>query len=164
LDAPPAPASIAIPFGCFSVDPVGVDGIVRFHFGSKEQADVGPLSAGRMTERRDELRALFAHVRASWPHARSVAGNSWLYHFESYGRLFRASYGESRTVLRHSELIQGSSRWGQFLDFRGRIVCDLRDSFLKNLARADAAHLCDAFPIPTYRTEAPIEDFYAFLK
>lgn len=163
LDAPPAPTTIAIPFGCFSVDPVGADGVVHFHFGSKEQADVSPLSSERMAARRDELRALFAYVRAAWPHAKSVAGNSWLYHFASYRRLFPESYGESRAVLRHSAAIQGSSRWGQFLDFRGRVLRDVRDNFLKNLIHIDAAHLCDAFPIPTYRTQAPIADFYEFL-
>ena len=164
LDAPLTSATMtAVPFGCFSVDPVGADGVVRFHFGSKDQADVSPLSAERLAARRDELRALFAHVRSSWPHAKSVTGNSWLYHLESYRRLFPASYGESRAVVRHSAAIQGTSRWGQFLDFRGRVRRDIRDQFLANLARVDAAHLCDAFPIPTYRTQAPIGDFYEFL-
>jgi hypothetical protein len=106
LNAPPEPATIAVRFGCFSVDPVGADGVVRFHFGNKEPGDVSPLSAQRMAARRDELRALFAHVRASWPHAREVNGNSWLYHFESYRRLFPPGYGESRSLLRHSALIQ----------------------------------------------------------
>jgi hypothetical protein len=164
LKAPPAPATGAVPFGCFSVDPVGADGVVRFHFGNKEPGDVGPLSAGRAAARRDELRALFDHVRDAWPHARVVNGNSWLYHFEQYRRLFPASFGCSRGVVRHSELIQGSSRWGQFLDFRSCVVPELRDNFLSNLARVDASHLCDAFPIPTYRTTAPVVDFYAFLE
>ena len=35
-------------------------------------------------------------------HARVVNGNSWLYHFESYRRLFPPGYGGSRSVLRHS--------------------------------------------------------------
>jgi hypothetical protein len=164
LEAPPAPGSAAVPFGCFSVDPVGADGVVRFHFANKELGDVGPLSARRIVARRDELRALFTHVRAAWPHARVVNGNSWLYHFESYRRLFPASYGCSRGVVRHSASIQGSSRWGQFLDFRSRVVPGLRDNFLSNLARTDAGHLCDAFPIPTYRTTAAVADFYAFLE
>ena len=164
LDAPAAPASSAIPFGCFSVDPVGADGIVRFHFGNKEPGDVSPLAAARIGMRRDELRALVAHVRACWPHARVVNGNSWLYHFESYRRLFPPGYGGSRSVVRHSPSIQGTSRWGQFLDFRGRIIPDVRANFLGNLARVDAAHLCDAFPVPTYRTTAPIEDFHTFLE
>lgn len=163
LSAPPAPPSAAIPFGCFSVDPVAADGVVRFHFGNKEPGDTGPLSVKRVAARRDELRALFARVRASWPHAHTVNGNSWLYHFESYRRLFPPSYGCSRSVLRHSASIQGTSRWGQFLDFRGRVVREVRDNFLANLARVDAEHLCDAFPIPTYRTTAPVEEFYAFL-
>jgi hypothetical protein len=164
LDAPAEPSSSAIHFGCFGVDPVGADGIVRFHFGNKEGGDVSPLGAMRVGARRDELRALFAHVRAAWPHARVVNGNSWLYHFESYRRLFPPAYGSSRSVLRHSASNQGTSRWGQFLDFRGRVIADVRANFLANLARVDAAHLCDAFPIPTYRTTAPVEDFYAFLE
>lgn len=163
LDAPAAPASSAIPFGCFGVDPVDADGIVRFHFGNKEGGDVSPLAGARAGARRDELRALFAHVRQYWPHARVANGNSWLYHFESYRRLFPPGFGGSRSVVRHSASIQGSSRWGQFLDFRGRVIADVRANFLANLARVDAAHLCDAFPVPTYRTSAPIEDFYAFL-
>jgi hypothetical protein len=163
LDAPPAPPSAATPFGCFSVDPVGADGIVRCHFGNKEPGDASPLSAGRVAARRDELRALFAHVRERWPHARIVNGNSWLYHFESYRRLFPESFGASRSLLRHSPLIHGTSRWGQFLDFRGRVLREMRNNFLANLARVDAVHLCDAFPVPTYRTTAPVEDFYAFL-
>ena len=163
LEAPPEAPSGAIPFGCFSVDPVGADGIVRFHFGSKEPGNVGPLSSQRIAARRGELRVLFAHVRTAWPHAREVNGNSWLYHFDAYRRLFPESYGGSRSLLRHSALIQGSSRWGQFLDFRGRVVDGVRTNFLANLVRVDAGHLCDAFPIPTYRTSAPVDDFYAFL-
>ena len=163
LAAPPEAASGAIAFGCFSVDPVGSDGIVRLHFGSKEPGDVGPLSTQRIAARHGELRALFAHVRTAWPHAREVNGNSWLYHFDSYRRLFPESYGGSRSLLRHSALIQGSSRWGQFLDFRGRVVGEVRTNFLANLARVDAGHLCDAFPIPTYRAAALVGDFYAFL-
>ncbi len=163
LEAPPDPPPVAVPFGCFSVDPVGADGIVRFHFGNREPGDVGPLSTWRIAARRDELHALFAHVRTAWPHAREVNGNSWLYHLESYRRLFPASYGCSRSVLQHSAMIQGSSRWGQFLDFRGRVIREVRDNFLANLARVDARYLCDAFPIPTYRTAAPVGDFYAFV-
>ncbi len=163
LEAPPEAPSGAIPFGCFSVDPVGADGVVRFHFGNKEPGHVGPLSTRRIEARRGELRALFAHVRTAWPHAHEVNGNSWLYHFDAYRRLFPESYGGSRSLLRHSALIQGSSRWGQFLDFRGRVVGEVRTNFLANLARVDAGCLCDAFPIPTYRTSAPVEDFYAFL-
>ena len=164
LDAPAAPASSEIQFGCFGVDPVGADGIVRFHFGNKEPGDVSPLGSSRIGVRRDELCALFEHVRTSWPHARVVNGNSWLYHFESYRRLFPQRFGTSRSVLRHSPTIQGSSRWGQFLDFRSRVIPDLTANFLGKLARVDAAQLCDAFPIPTYRTTAPVEDFYAFLE
>ena len=146
------------------MDPVGADGIVRFHFANKDLRDVGPLSSQRVAARRDELRALFSHVRDAWPHARIVNGNSWLYHFEQYRRLFPASHGCSRGVVRHSPLIQGTSRWGQFLDFRSRVVPEVRDNFFKNLARAEAGHLCDAFPIPTYRTTAAVADFYAFLE
>jgi len=164
LDAPAGPASSAIPFGCFSVDPVGADGIVRFHFGNKEGGDVSPLAAARAGARSDELRALFAHVQTAWPHARVVNGNSWLYHLESYRRLFPLAFAASRSVVRHSPAIQGTSRWGQFLDFRGRVVADIGANFLANLARVDAEHLCDAFPFPTYRTTAPVEDFYAFLE
>jgi hypothetical protein len=164
LDAPAGPASSAVPFGCFSVDPVGADGIVRFHFGNNESDDISPLAAVRAGARRDELRALFAHVRATWSHARIVNGNSWLYHLKSYRRLFPPGFGASRGVVRHSAAIQGTSRWGQFLDFRGRVIADIRANFLANLAQVDAAHLCDAFPIPTYRTTAPVEDFYAFLE
>jgi hypothetical protein len=164
LDAPAGPASSAIPFGCFSVDPVGADGIVRFHFGNKESGDISPLAAGRAGVRREELRALFAQVRASWPHARVVNGNSWLYHLESYRRLFPPGFGASRSVVRHSAAIQGTSRWGQFLDSRGRVVADIRANFFANLAHVDAALLCDAFPFPTYRMSVPVEDFYAFFE
>src|SRR5262249_31333621 len=101
LDAPAGPASSALPFGCFSVDPVGAEGIVRFHFGNKESSDVSPLAATRAGARRDELRALFAHVRTAWPHAGVVNGNSWLYHLESYRRLFPPGFGGSRAVVRH---------------------------------------------------------------
>jgi hypothetical protein len=163
LNAPPGPPSGATPFGCFSIDPVGEDGVVRFHFANKEHGEVGPLSASRVTKRWLELRALFAHIRESYPQARTVNGNSWLYHFEAYRRLFPSAYGDSRIVVRHSSLIQGTSRWGQFLDRRGRVVPDVKATFLANLAGIDAEHLCDAFPIPTYRTAAPVKEFYQFL-
>jgi len=164
LRAPDEPRSQAERFGCFGVDPVSDDGVVRIHFGNRETDGISPLSVERMEDRRQELRALFARVRSAWPHAHVVRGNSWLYHFESYRRLFPAEFGHSRAVLRQSAAIQGSSRWGQFLDRNGRVIGDLKGNFLKNLVHVDADHLCDAFPIPTYRTEAPVEAFYRFLE
>jgi hypothetical protein len=163
LNAPPERPSLATRFGCFSVDAVGDDGVVRLHFSNRETAGTSPLSAVRVANRHHELRTLFAHVQRAYPHARTVRGNSWLYHFESYRRLFPAVFGASRSVLRHSAVIQGSSRWGQFLDRNGRVAGDVKANFLANLSKVDADHLCDAFPIPTYRTEAPVTEFNRFL-
>ena len=58
--------------------------------------------------------------------------------------------------------LQGTSRWGQFLNHQGEIREDLVKQFFENLEKADMDHLTEAFPLLTYRTHAPIQDFYYF--
>jgi hypothetical protein len=153
-----------LPFGCFDCEPPGTDGIVRLHFKNNDRDGTSPLGTQKVAMRTAELTDMFGEIRSRYPEARTVRGSSWLYHTEEYRRLFPPSYGDARVIVRHSRRFQGTSRWGQFLDRNGNVVAGMTARFLHNLETVDAGHLTDAFPLPTYRTEAPVRDFYEFYR
>jgi hypothetical protein len=147
-------------FGCFGCDPLDADGRVRIHFLNRDHHGGGPLSRAKIEARRHELNAMFTYVKQTYADAKEVRGGSWLYHLESYRRLFPPVYGDSRQIQEGDVRFQGSSRWGQFLDHREGVKPDLREPFLANLKTLDLHRLWEVFPLPTYRVQAPIQAFY----
>lgn len=147
-------------FGCFACDPPGPDGVLKLHFSNVDGDGVSPLHADKVAQRRAELTALFAFVRATLPDAAKVRGTSWLYHLEAYRRLFPPDYVASRRAPEGPLHFHGSSSWGQFLDHAGRIKPAPRDRLLDNLERLDPGRLRDAFPLPALLVTAPIDTFF----
>jgi len=149
-------------FGCFGCDPPDADGRVRIHFTNHDTDGTSPLSRAKMGARRQDLQALFMSVQQTHAEvAHSVLGESWLYHLDAYRRLFPPVYGASRVVQEGHAHLQGQTCWGQFLDHREAVRPVLREQLLANLAKVDMQRLWEAFPLPTYTVQAPIQAFYA---
>jgi hypothetical protein len=147
-------------FGCFTYEPPNPEGAVRIHFHNRDAADgAGPLARHKAVRRIAELREMFAHVRAHHPEARTVMGGSWLYNLEAYRRLFPPEYVTSRFEPERVRL-DGTSSWGQFLDFRGFIKPAVRDAFLQNLVALDAAAPWRSFPLRALGARSSVECFY----
>ena len=149
-------------FGCFGCDPLDANGRLRIHFLNRDGDGGGPLSRAKIEARRRELYAMFTYVKTTYADAKEVLGGSWLYHIEAYRRLFPSIYGDSRRVQEGDTHFQGTSRWGQVLDYREGVKPKLREQFLENLKRLDLQRLWEVFPLPTYRVHAPIQAFYDF--
>ena len=160
-DAPPQEGS-AQAFGCFSYELLDSDEIVRIHFGNRDSADgFGPLVRAKADRRRSELRAMFAFIRANHPGARTVWGGSWLYNLEAYRRLFPPDYAASRFEPERVRL-DGTSSWGQVLDFRGLVKPAVRQALLDNIQIVDIAAPWKAFPMRALGARGAIEPFYRF--
>ncbi len=161
VETTPEP-STSLKFGCFSYELQEAETVVRIHFGARDSEDgQGPLASGKVDRRRAELRDLFGHVRAQHPRARSVRGGSWLYNLEAYRRLFPADYSASRFLPARVRL-DGTSSWGQLLDFRGEVKPEVRQALVANLAHLDVAAPWTAFPLRALAAEAPIGSFHGF--
>lgn len=148
-------------FGCFSCEAPDRDGVVRIHFSNRDGEDaVGPLARVRIDRRMAELREMFGFIGAAYPHARTVRGGSWLYNIDAYRRLFPPAYAASARPPGPVRL-DGSSSWGQVLDFRGRVKPEVRSALLGAALTVDLDEPWAAFPWPALAAECPIEAFYA---
>jgi hypothetical protein len=149
-------------FGCFSFELMDDGQVVRIHFSNRDSDDgVGPLARGKADRRRAELRDMFAFVRTRHPGARTVRGGSWLYNLEAYRRLFPADYAASAAAPERVRL-DGTSSWGQLLDFRGHVKPAVRQALLHSLESLDADAPWTAFPLRALATQGPIGSFHAF--
>jgi hypothetical protein len=147
-------------FGCFSCDAPTPDGVVRIHFSNRDSEDgIGPLDHRKTDRRIGELAAMFGRVREHHPDARTVLGGSWLYNLPAYCRLFPAQYVASR-VTPDQVRLDGTSSWGQLLDFRGDVKPAVRKAVLRNLQDLDPAAPWRIFPLQALRAQAPVEAFY----
>ena len=63
-------------------------------------------------------------------------------------------------MIESGDRFQGMARWGQFLDREGNVKPELKEIFLRNIARLNADTLWEAFPLPSFRVRAPIDVFY----
>lgn len=159
---PPPEAVDPRRFGCFRYDPPDPDGVVRIHFNNRDGADgAGPLSRAKAARRRAELGEMFAHLRAHHPDARTVRGASWLYNLEAYRRLFPPEYAASILELEQVRL-NGTSSWGQLLDFRGSVKPGIRQALLENVASVDTAAPWRAFPLRALGAQSDLEPFHRF--
>ena len=155
-------ASEGLRFGCFSYELQDADEVVRIHFSNCDGDDgVGPLARAKVDRRRTELREMFEHIRAEHPQAQAVRGGSWLYHLEAYRRLFPPAYGASRFEPERVRL-DGTSGWGQLLDFRGAVKPAVREALLANVATVDLAAPWRAFPLRALGAQSPIGPFHQF--
>lgn len=149
-----------IGFGCFACEPPDAEGMVRIHFGNRENLPhAGPLHHTRIAARREELTAMFGFIAREHADARRVDGASWLYNIEAYRRLFPPAFAASRKASDKARTLHGLSHWGQFIDFRGRVRPEVRDAFLANLADLDVEKPWRAFPYQVLYTSAPFEAF-----
>jgi hypothetical protein len=159
IDAAPEPVR-DLYFGCFAYDPPNPDGIVRIHFNNRDSAHgVGPLDGRKVDRRIADLRAMFRHIQAHHPEARTVMGASWLYNLEAYRRLFPSQYVASRFTPDRVRL-DGTSSWGQLLDFNGAVKPAVRQALLDNVREVDVATPWRAFPLRALGAVSEIEHFY----
>lgn len=106
-------------FGCFNYDPGGDNKPLRLHFmPDLRHRHSSPLASSRRHERHAELQALFAEARQQHPEVQQVLGFSWLYHTQSYKRVFPRAYIESLVPAEGPHYLNGSSIWGQVLKHR----------------------------------------------
>jgi hypothetical protein len=161
LDLPPEPRA-SRPFGCFSYELLDADRIVRIHFGNRDSDDgASPLAPAKADRRRSELAAMFRSIRERHPAARTVWGGSWLYNLEAYRRLFPPDYVASAFAPQRVRL-DGTSSWGQLLDFRGEVKPAVRQALLAGLADLDVEAPWTAFPLRALAVRGPIESFWRF--
>ena len=132
-------------FGCFSYDPPDATGALRIHFIPPEDTRASPLASASTGARVDELRAMFSHIRRTERNVASVRGVSWLYNLDAYKRLFPLSYAASVQAPWFPLHLNGSSTWGQVLNWRQEVKPAVRDAVLARL--------------PAMKIEAPWEIF-----
>jgi hypothetical protein len=154
--------SAARKFGCFSCEVLDADNVVRIHFGNRDSTgDCGPLARAKVDRRLSELREMFGFLRANHPKARTVRGASWLYNREAYRRLFPPDYAASVFEPERVRL-DGTSSWGQLLDFRSVARPAVRQAILANIETVDIATPWKAFPLRALGAQSAIENFYEF--
>jgi hypothetical protein len=88
-----------------------------------------------------------------------VRGGSWLYNLEAYRRLFPEEYAAS-VFLPDRVRLDGTSSWGQLLNFRGFVKPDVRQALLDNMSRLDVAAPWKVFPMRALGAQSAIEPFY----
>jgi hypothetical protein len=154
-------------FGCFTYERDKEDPrYIHIHFSNDDP--LGPLSEERMAERLKELKNMFSHIKQNIPDPNNeliIEGGSWLYNRHEYRRLFPDFYTNRAINPKALEEVKepslnGTARWGQFLNSDGSIKQDLKKQFIEDFKNIDPDHLGKTFPLPTFRTEAPIQYFY----
>lgn len=152
--------STARSFGCFSFDPPDTSGTLRIHFVPPENTRESPLAAANIGARVQELRALFSHVRRTEHNVLSVRGVSWLYNRDAYRRLFPRSYAMSIQPVAVPLHLNGSSTWGQVLNWRQEVKPDMRDALLARLATMRAEAPWETFPLQALTATSDVAKFY----
>lgn len=157
LQPPPVGA-----FGCFSFDAPDEYNTVRIHFRDPNpEPTVSPLARPQIGQRRDELRAMFEHIRLHHPKASTVRGASWLYNLEAYNRLLPEDYWRSAVHVRGRLSLNGASTWGQVLDWRDEVKPTVRRALLDRLPLMDPEAPWSVFPLQCLVPTAPIQSFLA---
>lgn len=146
-------------FGCFSYEPADAAGVVRMHFMPPADIASSPLAAANAPHRRQELREMFLHIRRTEPSARSVLGISWLYNLDAYRRLFPADYVTSIRRPWFPLHLNGSSTWGQVLDWRQDVKPAMRRALLDRLGELNAAAPWEIFPLQAQVASCALDAF-----
>ncbi len=181
-------------WGCFAYERMENEAgevSIHLHFGSHDASEramgIGPLSRERIPARMAELRAMFAHIKATEPgitETTPVLGSSWLYNCPGYLRLFPPEYAASSRSIESGFRARGL--WGQFLRYDWQVNEQTAQEFLQRLdeasqhaedrlsQEAEGADsevsnqqtaqrlLASCFPAQTLGKMAPIGVFYAF--
>jgi hypothetical protein len=147
-------------FGCFSYDPPGASGVLRLHFVPPDNVKASPLASTNVQARMNELRAMFEHVRREESQATVVMGISWLYNIEAYRRLFPTRYIESVRRPEFPLHLNGSSSWGQVLNWRQTVKPAMRDSLLAGLSDLRVETPWEAFPYRALVARCEVADFH----
>jgi len=147
-------------FGCFSFDPPDTSGVLRIHFVPPENTSTSPLASANIGARVQELCALFSHVRRTERNVLSVRGVSWLYNRDAYRRLFPRSYAMSVRPVAVPLHLNGSSTWGQVLNWRQEVKPDMRDALLARLDTMKAEAPWETFPLQALTATSDVATFY----
>lgn len=147
-------------FGCFSFDPPDASGVLRIHFVPPETTSTSPLACANIGARVQELCELFSHVRRKEPGVLSVRGVSWLYNLEAYRRLFPRRYAMSIQAIDVPLHLNGSSTWGQVLNWRQEVKPDMRDALLARMTTMRPEAPWKAFPLQALTATSDIAEFY----
>ena len=148
-------------FGCFSYDPPdSSSGALRIHFVPPDDVGQSPLALASIGARLDELRAMFAHIRRHERGAASVRGVSWLYNLDAYKRLFPANYVAAIRAPGFPLHLNGSSTWGQVLNWRQAVKPVARDALLARLPTLRAEAPWEIFPYPALTATCEIDAFH----
>ncbi|WP_295523690.1 hypothetical protein [uncultured Pseudacidovorax sp.] len=154
------PLAPAPTFGCFSYDSPTAAGVLRVHFMPPEGLAASPLAAVAVDALRHELRAMFQHVRSAHLEARSVMGVSWLYNLQAYTRLFPQVFVESIQPVSGPLHLNGSSTWGQVLDWRQQVKPAVREELLRRLVGMDTTAPWRVFPLQPQMATCDVHAFH----
>ncbi len=147
-------------FGCFSYDSPDDSGIVRIHFMPPSGQSASPLSLVNLAKRYDELRAMFGYIRRAEPRAKVVRGVSWLYNVHAYKRLFPDQYVASIELPPFPVHLNGSSTWGQVLDWQQEVKLEVQGALLRNFTHMQAQAPWKVFPLQALMAQCGISAFY----
>ena len=147
-------------FGCFSYDPPDQSGVLRIHFMPTSGANDSPLSLSSRSARTDELRSMFLHIRRTETRVTLVRGVSWLYNLDAYKRLFPPSYQASVRLPWFPLHMNGSSTWGQVLNWRQEIKPAVRDAVIAKLVAINPEAPWEVFPLRALIATSEIGPFF----
>lgn len=147
-------------FGCFSFDPPDASGVLRIHFIPPETTSTSPLACANTGARVQDLCELFSHVRRKVAGVLSVRGVSWLYNLEAYRRLFPCSYVMSIQAINVPLHLNGSSTWGQVLNWRQEVKPNMRDALLARMITMRPEAPWETFPLQALTATSDVAEFY----
>lgn len=119
-----------------------------------------PLASANTGARVQELCELFSYVRRKEPGVLSVRGVSWLYNLEAYRRLFPRSYVMSIQAIDVPLHLNGSSSWGQVLNWRQEVKANMRDALLARMTTMRPEAPWKAFPLQALTAASNVAEFY----
>lgn len=144
---------------CFDFAYWPEDRLVRIHFSNDR--DGTALRPSTVVDRRRELKGIFQTIDREHQDACIVRGTSWLYHLESYRRLFPPSYVTGLTSVGYPH--QFAALWCQFIDRHGVVKPAMSAAFLAAIEQATATtELDDAFPVDVLAATSEIHIFYEY--
>ena len=90
----------------------------------------------------------------------SVRGVSWLYNLEAYRRLFPRSFAMSIQAIKVPLHLNGSSTWGQVLNWRQDVKPGMRDALLSRMTMMRPEAPWEAFPFQALTATSDVAEFY----